>query len=50
MVKLTIKNLAKYLKVSESTMYYKKKHKPKEWYLLWNGWKMYLIEKGEIDG
>lgn len=37
-MKKTIRDLAKFLQLSEATLYHKKKTRPKEWCLLWNGW------------
>lgn len=42
MTKKTIKNLAKYLGVTEQGLYYKKKNKPLEFNLLWLGWQEHL--------
>ena len=38
MTKPTIKALAKYLGLSEQTLYHKKRTRPNEWALLWAGW------------
>ncbi len=37
-MKPTIRNLAKYLKKSEQTLYHMRKVQPRQWGLLWDGW------------
>ena len=43
---MTIRNLAKYLKKSESSLYYMRKTNPKQFELLWLGW---TIKKQMMD-
>ena len=47
-MKKTIRDLARFLQLSEATLYHKKKTRPKEWHLLWNGWCDYIdLSKSE---
>ena len=43
---MTIRNLAKYLKKSESSLYYMRKTIPKQFELIWVGW---TIKKQMMD-
>ena len=43
---MTIRNLAKYLKKSESSLYHMRKTNPKQFELIWLGW---TIKKQMMD-
>ena len=46
---MTIRNLAKYLKKSESSLYHMRKNHPKQFELLWMGWTAHnLLKKQDI--
>lgn len=46
-MKATIRDLAKYLNLTEATLYHKKRTRKNEWLLLWNGWISYVKENNE---
>lgn len=43
-MKLTVRDLAKYLGQTEASLHYRKKHHPKLWGLLWSGWLKHIEE------